>query len=484
MGRATGSTVVRAAESAPDPLARFHMIYRRADGTLPPVSKTGAASPLQTIFGFDPLVTASVILVVTYALVISDRFDRSLLALLGGGAMILSGVLTQDEAIRGIDFNTIALLTGMMILVAVARRSGVFEFLAIASAQLVRASPAGVLCLLSLVTALVSALLDNVTTVLLIAPVTLSITQRLRVPPFPFLFAEVMASNIGGTATLIGDPPNIMIGSAAGLSFNAFIFHLAPIIAVVMAVQLGLTHLLWGRSTQAAKADREAVMAISARSAIVDWRLMRLALVVFAATLLAFVFAAFLRLQAGAIAMIGAASLVLLDNLVHRRAEQPGKISAIYGDVDWITIFFFVGLFIVVHGLERTGAIADLAQALVAASHGNIAITASAILWASAIVSAIIDNIPFVAAMIPLIKVLAPSFGGEEALLPLWWALSLGACLGGNGTLIGASANLAIAGIAQRSGVRFDFATYTRYAAPLTLVGVAICQIYLWLRYF
>src|SRR6185312_12742281 len=186
----------------------------------------------------------------------------------------------------------------------------------------------------------------------------------------------------------------------------------------------------------------------------------------------------------GTIAMIGAASLMLLDNLVHHRSEQPGKITATYGEVDWITIFFFVGLFIVVHGFEQTGAIADLAQTLVALSHGNLAITASAILWASAIISAIIDNIPFVAAMIPLIKVLAPSFGGEQALLPLWWALSLGACLGGNGTLIGASANLTVAGIAQRNNVRFDFLTYTKYAAPLTLVSIAICQLYLWLRYF
>jgi Na+/H+ antiporter NhaD/arsenite permease-like protein len=439
---------------------------------------------VHVIFGLDPLMTASVILVVTYVLVITDRFDRSLLALLGAGAMIFSGVLTQEEAIRGIDFNTIALLTGMMLLVSVARRSGVFEFLAIGSAQLVHASPAGVLCLLSLVTAIVSALLDNVTTVLLIAPVTLSIAQRLRVPPFPFLFAEIMASNIGGTATLIGDPPNIMIGSATGLSFNAFVANLAPVVVVVMAIQLLLTHLLWGRSTSAAQAERDAVMAMSARSAIVDGRLLRLSLVVFAITLLAFVFAPLLHLEPGAIAMIAAASLMLFDNLVHHRSEQTGKISASYGDVDWITIFFFVGLFIVVHGFEQTGAIADLAQALFVLSHGNLAITASAILWGAAILSAIVDNIPFVAAMIPLIKVLAPSFGGDEALLPLWWALSLGACLGGNGTLIGASANLTVAGIAQRNGVRFDFLTYAKYAAPLTLVSVAIAQLYLWLRYF
>jgi Na+/H+ antiporter NhaD/arsenite permease-like protein len=436
------------------------------------------------IFGFDPLVTASVILIVTYVLVISDWFDRSLLAMLGAGAMILSGVLTQEEAISSIDFNTIALLTGMMLLVSVARRSGIFEFLAIASAQIVRGSPAGVLCLLSLVTAILSALLDNVTTVLLIAPVTVSIARRLDVPPFPFLFVEIMASNIGGTATLIGDPPNIMIGSAIGLSFNAFVLNLAPVVAVALAVQLLLTHLFWGRSMQAPPDQRDAIMALSASAAITDKRLLWLSLVVFAATLCAFVLAPLLRLEPGAIALIGAASLMLLENLGHHRDSQPANIGTTYGEVDWITIFFFVGLFVIVHGLERTGAIADLAQLLLAASHGNLAIAASTILWSSAIISALIDNIPFVAAMIPLIKVLAPSFGGDEALLPLWWALSLGACLGGNGTLIGASANLTVAGIAQRNGVRFDFLTYTKYATPLTIVSLAIAQIYLWLRYF
>jgi len=256
------------------------------------------------------------------------------------------------------------------------------------------------------------------------------------------------------------------------------------VIVVIMAVQLLLTHLFWGRSTQAGRAERDAVMGISARSAIIDARLLRLSLAVFAATLLAFVFAPYLRLEPGAIAMIGAASLMLLDNFAHHRADQPGKISTTYGEVDWITIFFFVGLFIVVHGLETTGAIAVLARELLTLAQGNLAITASAILWASAILSAIIDNIPFVAAMIPLIKVLAPSFGGEQGLLPLWWALSLGACLGGNGTLIGASANLTVAGIAQRHGVRFDFITYSKYAAPLTVVSLVIAQLYLWLRYF
>ena len=436
------------------------------------------------IFGLSPVLVAATILVATYVLVISDRFDRSILAILGAGAMILSGVLDQEEAIKGIDFNTIALLTGMMVLVAIARRSGIFEFLALWSAQRVNASPAGVLILLSMVTAVVSALLDNVTTVLLIAPVTFSITQRLKIAPFPFLFAEVMASNIGGTATLIGDPPNIMIGSAAGLSFNAFILGLTPIILVVLVFQLAATHLIWGRSASAAAAARAEVMAIKASSVITDPRLLRIAVAVFGVTLLAFVFARALRLEPGSIALICAAALMLLDNLAHHREAQAARIVGTYGDVDWITIFFFVGLFVVVHGFEVTGALATVAQKLLEAFHGNLAITASAILWASAVLSAVIDNIPFVAAMIPLIKLLAPAFGGEEALLPLWWALSLGACLGGNGTLIGASANLTVAGFAQRNGVRFDFLTYSKWAAPLTFMSILLCQIYLWLRFF
>jgi Na+/H+ antiporter NhaD/arsenite permease-like protein len=424
-----------------------------------------------------------VILVVTYALVMADRFDRSIIALLGGGAMIVAGVLTQEEAVRGVDFNTLALLVGMMILVSVSRRSGVFEYLAIWAAQRARASPAGILCLLAVVTAVVSALLDNVTTVLLMAPITLSVARRLEVPAFPYLFCEVMASNIGGTATLIGDPPNIMIGSAAGLSFNDFVLNLTPVIVLVMATQVAATHLIWGRWLVAAPAAREAVMAMSARSAITDHRLLKQAIVVFAVVLLAFILSRQIGLQPGTIALMGGAILILTDNLAHHREAQTARIIGTYGDIDWITIFFFIGLFIVVHGLEMTGGIAILAHALVAAVGANLAVTVSVVLWGSAVLSALIDNIPFVAAMIPLIKTIAPSLGGDTALPPLWWALSLGACLGGNGTLIGASANLTVAGIAQKEGIPFGFLRYTLYAAPLTLISIVICQAYLWLRY-
>lgn len=372
----------------------------------------------------------------------------------------------------------------MMILVSVASRTGLFEYLAIWSAQRMRGSPAGVLCLLSLITAIISAFLNNVTLVLVMAPVTLSIARRLRVEPFPFLVAEVMASNIGGAATLIGDPPNMMIGTAAGLSFNEFVLNLTPVAIVIMGFQLLATHLIWGRKNTATAEARAEVMALAPAAVITDPRMMRWSLAVFAATLLGFVFADPLNFEPGTIALIGAAAVMLLDNLVHHRALHADKMIANYADIDWITIFFFVGLFVVVHGVEATGLLTALAHQLVTATHGNIAVTASAILWLAAIVSAIIDNIPLVAAMLPVIKALAPQFGGQAALLPLWWALALGASLGGNGTLIGASANLAVAGIAQRAGIQFNFASYGKFAAPLTLMSLIICQLYLWLFYF
>lgn len=433
----------------------------------------------------DPhlLMIALPIMAVTYLLVMVDRFDRSILALLGAGAMILAGVLTQDQAIAGIDFNTIGLLTGMMVLVAVSRRSGVFEYLAVWAAQAVRASPAGLLAALALVTALLSALLDNVTTVLLIAPMTISITRRLGVAPFPFLLAEVLASNFGGTATLIGDPPNILIGSAAGLSFNDFLVHLTPAVAIVMAVQIAVAHLVWGRRMASGAAARAAVMALRPADSITDRRLLGHSVAVFALVLAGFMTARMSGLAPGSIALIGAALLMLLENLARPREEQFAAVSATYGEVDWITIFFFVGLFVVVAGVERTGALGWFAHEITSLTHGNLAATVFVVLWVSAIASAVIDNIPFVAAMIPVIHAMAPQFGGEHAILPLWVALSLGACFGGNGTLIGASANLTVAGLAQRDGIEFGFATYTSRALPLTLMSVVIAQAYLWLRY-
>src|SRR3982751_1537833 len=437
------------------------------------------------LFGADPIWVATIVFVLSYVFVIADRINRSIIAMLGAGAMVVSGVLTQDEAIRGIDFNTIALLTGMMVLVAIARRCGMFEYVAVWSAKKGRAQPWAMLAMLSVVTAVVSAFLDNVTTVLLIAPVTLAIARHLEAPPYPFLFAEVFASNIGGTATLIGDPPNIIIGSAAHLSFNDFVVALTPVIIVVMAAQLVAMHLIWGRDMRATPEARARGLALDERGMIPAPPLMRTSLLVIGGVIAAFVAAGPLGLQPGTIALFGAAVLMLFHNFEHHREKekQTLRVTETFAEVDWITIFFFLGLFVIVHAIDVAGVLDLAANWLIASTGGDPRATAIAILWGSAILSAIVDNIPFVAAMIPLIRELAPHLGGAEHVMPLWWALSLGACLGGNGTLIGASANLTVAGIAERSGVEFRFLTYTKHAFGLMLISVAICHVYLLLRY-
>jgi Na+/H+ antiporter NhaD/arsenite permease-like protein len=434
-------------------------------------------------FGWDPLWVSTVLLLLTYAAIMSERMNRAVVAMVGAALMILVGVIDQDQAIAGQDFNTLALLIGMMMLVAMSRRSGMFQYLAIWSAQVARGSPWGILALLSVVTAVVSALLDNVTTVLLIAPVTLVIAEELKVPPYPFLFTEILASNIGGTATLIGDPPNILIGSAVGLTFNDFVVNLGPVIVVILALQMIANHLIWGRKMRTDEAARARVMAYDPRAAISDWRLLWNALGVLALVILGFILAHSIHLQPGTIALAGAALLLLLDNWPRGREEQTHHVHSIFGEVEWIVIFFFVGLFAIVAGVEHAGLLSLLADALIGATGGDLAVTAIAILWASAILSAIIDNIPFVATMIPVVKNMAPTFGGPEGLLPLWWSLSLGACLGGNGTLIGASANLTVAGIAERAGVPFRFLPFLALAFPMMIASIIVSTLYVYWRF-
>lgn len=436
------------------------------------------------IFGLNPLWLSTVVMIVTYGVIISERLNRSIIALLGAMLMIMFGLLTQEQAVAGIDFNTIGLLVGMMIIVSITRKCGVFEYLAIWSAKLVKASPAGILAMLAIVTAVVSAFLDNVTTVLLVVPVTLVITEALKVNPYPFLFSQIIASNIGGTATLIGDPPNILIGGQVGLSFNDFVINLTPVIVVILIVHVLSIHLIWGRSMRSTAELRARVMGFDEKEAITDPRLLKLASLVLALVIVAFILARPLGLESGTIGMAGAALLLMLDNIGKSAEHQSESVLKVYNEIEWITIFFFVGLFIVIAGVEHAGLLRLLADKLLAATGGNFTVTGLSILWASAVLSAIVDNIPFVATMIPLIKAMAPAFGGADALMPLWWCLSLGACLGGNGTLIGASANLTVAGIAERNGIPFRFMTYTKIAFPLMLVHVAICHVYVWWRYF
>jgi Na+/H+ antiporter NhaD/arsenite permease-like protein len=431
----------------------------------------------------NAMLVAVGVLVATYAGVMSEKLNRSIVALLGALLMIFLGILTQEQAINGIDFNTIGLLVGMMIIVSITRKCGVFEYLAVWSAKLVKASPAGILAMLAAVTAFLSAALDNVTTVLLIVPVTLVITERLKVNPYPFLFSQIIASNIGGTATLIGDPPNILIGTQVGLSFNEFVVNLTPVILIVLVVHVISIHLIWGRGMKAAPEAMAKVMAFDEKEAITDHRLLKQSLGVLTLIIGAFVSSRFIGLEVGAIGMGGATVLMLLDNFGKSAEHQTQNVTKVFGEVEWITIFFFLGLFMVIAGVEHTGVLRLLADKLVEVTGGDLEVTGLGIMWASAVLSAIVDNIPFVATMIPMIKAMAPTFGGPEGLMPLWWALSLGACLGGNGTLIGASANLTVAGIAERNGIPFRFLTYTRFAFPLVVIHVAICHVYLLWRY-
>ncbi|MGB5277460.1 MAG: ArsB/NhaD family transporter [Gammaproteobacteria bacterium] len=433
--------------------------------------------------GLNPLIIAAVLFIATYAVIVSEKINRAIVALIGAGLMIAMGVLNQEAAIRGIDFNTLGLLTGMMVIVAISRRSGVFQFVAVWSAKKARAQPWGILLMLTLVTALFSALLDNVTTVLLIAPVTLLITEELEVNPYPFLFSEIFASNIGGSATLIGDPPNIMIGSAVKLSFNDFLLNMAPITPLILLVTLAVIYLVWGRSMAASEQAIARVMSFNERDAITDVPLLKRSLVVITLVIVGFVFAHPLGLEPATVAMGGAALLLLLTNIGKSAEDQSQNVHKGFSEVEWVTIFFFIGLFILVHGLEQVGLLEILANKVLTLTGGDMTKTAMTVLWLSALFSAIVDNIPFVATMIPLIESMAPTFGGAENLMPLWWSLALGACLGGNGSLVGASANLIVAGIAERSGQRIRFLPFMMMAFPLMLLSIMIASVYVYLRY-
>jgi Na+/H+ antiporter NhaD/arsenite permease-like protein len=442
-----------------------------------------AIAASSVIFGWNAVWVAVIIFLLTYAIIMSERVNRAIVALLGAALMIICGVLNQEAAIRGVDFNTLGLLTGMMVIVAITKRCGVFEYVAIWSAKRVKAHPVGLLLMLSLVTAAFSAVLDNVTTVLLVVPVTLLITAELKVNPYPFLFAQIFASNIGGSATLIGDPPNIMIGSATRLSFNDFAINLGPIALVILLVTISIIYLMWRNGLNSSKAAQQRIMAFEERQAITDVRLLKQSLSVLAGVILGFVLAHPLHLEPATVAMFGAAALLLIHNLGHHAEKQSEQVHRTFGEVEWVTIFFFLGLFVLVHGLERTGILSRLAEQVIALTEGDLVATSLVVLWMSALVSALVDNIPFVATMIPMVKSMAPNFGGLDNLIPLWWCLSLGACLGGNGSLIGASANLIVAGFAERSGHRIQFAKFLVIAFPMMLISILLATVYVYFRY-
>ena len=441
-------------------------------------------SVANVIFGLDAKILSTAILIISYLILFTEKLNRAVVALFGAVVMILTGVLTQETAIKGIDFNTLALLIGMMIIVGIAEKSGMFQYVAVWSAKKVKASPRGLMIVFGIVTAVFSALLDNVTTVLLVAPVTFQITRKLKINPYPYLIMEIFASNIGGTATLIGDPPNILIGSALQLSFMDFVYELTPIVAAAILVLIIAFDLIWGRKMVASEKSKQAVMHLNEKDTITDSVLLVKSLAVLLAVIIGFMAAEHFHIANGTIAILGAVILLMLYTWGNSHSDREHKVEEAFGLVDWTTIFFFAGLFAIVYGLEEAGVLALMGNKFIEITDGSIEKAAMIVVWMSAFVSTAIDNIPFVATMIPMIKSMEASLGGREAMMPVWWALSLGACFGGNGSLIAASANVIVAGMAQREGHPIHFLRFLIWSIPVMLISILMAAVYLHLRWF
>jgi Na+/H+ antiporter NhaD/arsenite permease-like protein len=406
-------------------------------------------------------------------LIVTEKVHRTLAALLGAAIIMISGILpfNNETLTEHVDFNTLGVLIGMMLLVAVMKRSGIFEYIAIKAAKMVKGDPWLIMVALVIITAVLSAFLDNVTTVLLIGPMTLMICRALELNPVPFFITQIIASNVGGTSTLIGDPPNIMIGSATGLTFMDFVMVDGPAVVLVLAATLVCFRFLYGKKMLVKAENRETILEMDERQAITSKHLFISSIVMLFVVAVAFMLHGMLHLESSVIALSAAAIMMLLGRQ---------DIEEIIHGVEWSTIGFFAGLFIVVGGLVETGLVNMFAEFLVSATHGNKIVAILAILFASAILSAILDNIPFVAVMIPVLMTMQGSGMDVE---PLWWALSLGACLGGNGTLIGASANVVLSGISNREGYPMTFISYLKVGMPLMLMSIVICAVYLVLRF-
>jgi len=410
------------------------------------------------------------VFVITYAAITVDKVHKTLVALAGAMAVLLLGLLSQEEAFEGVDWNVIFLLAGMMIIANSLQKSGLFQWLAGKVIDLARGEPFRVLLLLSGLTAVMSAFLDNVTTVVLIVPVTLFVSEALGITPVPFLISAILASNIGGAATLIGDPPNIIIASASGLDFAAFVANMAPVVLVVYAAFMGLIALFFRGQLFVSREKRAEAMAISEEGMIVDPALMVRGLVVLGFVILGFLFHGVLHLEAATIAMSGAVVLLFISRLeVHEAITE----------IEWTTLLFFLGLFILVEALIKVGFVEMAARGLLNVTNGDQGATAMLLLWGSGVASGIIDNIPYTATMVPIVQELGRTMEVE----PLWWSLALGACLGGNATAVGASANVIVISMAERAGHRISFRHFLRYGVIVTVVSLVICTGYVWLRY-
>jgi len=418
----------------------------------------------------NPIWIAAVIFLISYAVIVSDRVHRTIAALLGGLTIILVGVLDQYQAFQAIDWNVIFLLAGMMMIANMLQETGLFQWIAIQSVRLGKGNTYRILVILVLVTAVTSALLDNVTIVILMAPVTLFITARLGISPLPFLIALILSSNIGGTATLIGDPPNILIGSAAGIDFLTFAANLAPIAILILIAFIGLSWFLFKKDLQVAKIDPLSIEVLDTSELITNAPLLRKSLVVLAGVLLGFLFHGALHIEPATIALAGATVLMLWGRI------DPDHVLR---EIEWTALFFFIGLFIMVEALVEVGIIEAVAQAALRLTDGNLQMTSMLLIWLSAVASGVVDNIPYTATMIPVVE----SLGHAMPVGPLWWSLALGACLGGNATLVGAAANVVVANLAEKSGHLISFGLFFRYGAITTFISLILASLYVWVRY-
>jgi len=410
---------------------------------------------------------------VSYAFIIAEKIHRTIIALVGAAIMVVAGVLDQHKAIENIDFNTLGLLVGMMIIVAITKESGVFEFLAISAVKAAKGKPMAILIWLSAMTAFVSAFIDSVTCVLLVIPVTISISQKLNISPIPIVFSEVMLCNIGGAATLIGDPPNIMIGSAAGFGFMDFVRNLAPVLVVIAAITLVCLYFMFRKSFEKSDVRETHVLEINPWEEIKDRGLMIKSLIVLGITIAGFILHEVLHMESATIALAGAALLFILA-----RPNPEHVLKA----VEWPVIFFFIGLFVLVGGLKEVGVLHALAEQAIGITGGETLPTGMMVLWVGSIASAFVDNIPFTATMIPLIQDMG-ALGHIANMDAIWWSFALGACLGGNGTIVAASANVVSIGMLEEHGYRLTFIKFLKWGFPLMIMSIAISAVYLYIFY-
>ncbi|EOD00394.1 SLC13 family permease [Caldisalinibacter kiritimatiensis] len=413
------------------------------------------------------LITA-IIFILTYVLIVSEKLNRTTIALFGASIVLALKIVSQEYAFESVDFNTIGLLIGMMVIVNITKKTGVFQYLAIKAAKLAEGEPWRIILAFSIITAISSALLDNVTTVLLIVPVTLVITDTLKINPIPFLIPEILFANIGGTATLIGDPPNIMIGSSTKLGFMDFVINLSPVVIIIFIITTFILKFVYRKQLTVDEKLKKRIMEFDESKSIKDKNLLKKSLFVLGLTMLGFITHQFIGLESATVAIVGAALLLVLSNI------NPEEVLL---EIEWTTIFFFAGLFILVGSLEKVGIIENIAEEIINLTKGNLFLTAIIIVWVSALASAFIDNIPFVATMIPLIK----SIGTMSTMdiTPLWWALALGACLGGNGSLVGASANVIVAGMLEKTEHNISFVNFLKIGFPIMIISIFISTIYL-----